>query len=212
MKNTSCNFGGHVGGYSFPLKKRHFFLQNLQKKKNSHFFLTNLQAAEKRKHRKNPRNFRGGKKCKKSVPKFPGNLQICKIRGFPYENSIKFIKFISRYRAETAFLPEIFSGGKLGENLCKFCHFFAKFWWISLFCKNFGKKVSKICPKIIEKDTISKKCTHVSGRETEKKALFLQFFSPRKKSARANFRNSRNLTFFTKIWTNFINFISRYSR
>ena len=163
---TSCNFGGHVGGYSLLLKKRHFFLQNLPKKKKSALFFAKFTSRWEAETPKKPPKFRGGKKVQKSAQKFPGNLQICKIRGFPYENSIKFITFISRYRAKTTFLPEKISGGKLGENLCKFCHFFAKFWWISLFCKNFGKKVSQICPKIIEKTTIYKKCTHVYSRET----------------------------------------------
>ena len=63
--------------------------------------------------------------------------------------------------------------------------------------------MSKFCPKIIEKTTIYKKCTHFSGRETEKKALFLHFFSPAKKKCAHKFPKFPKFVIFYKNFNKF---------
>ena len=161
-----------------------FFLEIFAKFTNLHFFSKNLRHAEKRKHRKNPRNSPPGKKVQKSAQKFSGNLQICKIWTFPYEILLKFITFISRYRAKTAFLSKKFSVCKFRENLCKFCHFLQIFCEIHFFCKISEKKCPKFVQKSSKKQQFTKKWHHFPAEKQRKKHFFCKFF-PREKKVRA---------------------------
>lgn len=180
-----------------------FFFEIFAKFANLRFFSENFRHAEKRKPRKNPRNSPPGKKVQKSVPKFPGNLQICKICVFPYEILLKFITFMQWYRAKTAFLHKKFSVCKFRENLCKFCHFLQIFCEIHFFCKISGKKCPKFVQKSLKKQQFTKKWHHFPAEKQRKKYFFTKFYTVEKK-VRAEISEIPEIYHF---WSKFIQFL-----